>query len=395
MQTKAISSLALIVLAACSTPRSLETSGQGWTNAANSGSPQPSNAPAPAQPAASTDTAQAPPKAAPAASAAGAPAPPAAAPPSVPHAQAGAAALPESEMVASAGAPPVNNMPASSGPPGMSIDPDSGEVIFRTEPVALEGYEEAYTCMGITTTENMVIDGFKKGTQLFVHHAQFVKALFPEPEGISNCPEQFKVTWLPIFLAGAGASELQFDEGVGHVIPAGTQLVLQMHLYNASDKPVKEAVEIRMHKSKAANPTPVTPWAIGSADINVMPKESGSAQQICVQNAPVEVLAVFPHMHQLGQRLTIEVGKSMDAMQPLYARDPFNFDDQRMEKMKLKLEAGDMLRVTCDFKTNPGDTVVNFGESSDDEMCFFVGFALGEAPAQADCGNLWDALLTL
>jgi hypothetical protein len=100
-------------------------------------------------------------------------------------------------------------------------------------------------------------------------------------------------------------------------------------------------------------------------------------------------------MHQLGARMTIEVGKSLDAMRPLYARDPYSFDDQRMEKMKLKLEAGDMLRVTCDYKTNENDIVVNFGESSNDEMCFFVGFALGDAPAQADCPNLWDALLTL
>jgi hypothetical protein len=230
---------------------------------------------------------------------------------------------------------------------------------------------------------------------LFVHHEQFVKTLLPEPDGVSVCNQQFKITWMPIFLAGNGPSELQFDEGVGHVIAAGSQLMLQMHLFNATGQAVKEAVEIRMHKSRSANATPVTPWAIGSSQINIPAKQAGRAQNVCMQNDPVEVLAVFPHMHQLGNKMTIEVGKSMDAMRPLYVRDPFSFDDQRMEKMKLKLEAGDILRVTCDFNTNPQDKAVSFGESSNDEMCFFVGFALGESPAQADCPNLWDALLTL
>lgn len=111
-------------------------------------------------------------------------------------------------------------------------------------------------------------------------------------------------------------------------------------------------------------------------------------------NGPVELVAVFPHMHTLGKQFRVEVGKSLDAMRPFCTRDPFDFDDQRMEKVKMTLEAGDLLRVTCDYM-NDTDAVVGFGESSNEEMCFFVGFALGDFPAQADCPNLWDALFTL
>ncbi|HKU38734.1 MAG TPA: hypothetical protein VJR89_11320, partial [Polyangiales bacterium] len=213
-------------------------------------------------------------------------------------------------------------------------------------------------------------------------------------DGISTCNEQFKLTWMPIFLAGNGASELRFDEGVGHVLPAGTQLVLQMHLFNTSEKLVKQAVEIRMTRSKSANPTPVVPWAIGSADIKIPAGQSGKAQKVCTQTGPAKVLAVFPHMHQTGRRMTIEVGKSLDAMRPLYKRDPFNFDDQRMEKMTISLDTGDLLRVTCEYM-NTSAAEVGFGESSTDEMCFFVGFAHGDAAAGADCPDLWEHLLTL
>lgn len=316
--------------------------------------------------------------------------------PSTGAASASAAGTPAMPMAGSAAPPTMNIQPAApSGPPGISVDPSTGELVFRTSPVELKGSEESYTCFAATVDEDVVVDGFKKSAQKFVHHAQFVEALLPEPDGISVCNQQFKLTWLPIFLAGNGPSELQFDQGVGQVISAGTQLVLQMHLFNTTDQPVTQAVEIRMHKSTSPNPTPVTPWAIGSADINIPSHQSGQAQKICTQTGPVQVLAVFPHMHQLGSKMTIEVGKSMDAMQPLYTRDPFNFDDQHMEKTKIMLDTNDILRVTCDFKVNATDKEVTFGESSEDEMCFFVGFALGDSPAQADCPNLWDSLLTL
>jgi Copper type II ascorbate-dependent monooxygenase, C-terminal domain len=164
-----------------------------------------------------------------------------------------------------------------------------------------------------------------------------------------------------------------------------------MHLLNTSEQSATQAVEIRMHRSSSPNPTPVTPWAIGSSQIQLGARQAGRAQNVCTQGEPVDLLAVFPHMHQRGTKLNVEVGKSLDAMRPLYARDPFDFDDQHMEKRKISLEAGDVLRVTCDYM-NTTDQAVAFGESSNDEMCFFVAFALGDAPAQADCPNLWDAL---
>src|SRR5262249_61573446 len=131
----------------------------------------------------------------------------------------------------------------------------------------------SYTCFAATLDKDEVIDGFVKSAQPFVHPAQFVVAILPEPEGITECKDQFKLTWLPIFLAGNGASELRFDEGVGQALGAGTQLVLQMHLLNTSTTAVKQPVEIRMHRSSSRNPTPVAPWAIGSAALHVQPRQ--------------------------------------------------------------------------------------------------------------------------
>jgi hypothetical protein len=273
-------------------------------------------------------------------------------------------------------------------------DSATGELVFRTDPIELPAGTESYTCFAATLNDDVVVDGFSKSGQQFVHHIQFVRAILPEPEGLSKCDVLFKLTWLPIFLAGNGPSELRLDNGVGQVLSGGDQLVVQMHLLNTSNRDVKQAVEIRMHRSTASDPTPVSPWAIGSSEIDLAPRQPGQAQNVCTMSGPVDLVAVFPHMHMLGKQLKVEVGKSLDAMKPLYTRDPYDFDDQHMEKVHMSLAEGDMLRVTCNY-LNTTDKKVAFGESSRDEMCFFVAFALGDFPVQADCPNLWDPLFAL
>ena len=62
--------------------------------------------------------------------------------------------------------------------------------------------------------------------------------------------------------------------------------------------------------------------------------------------------------------------------------------------LRVQCSSDDVLRVACDYM-NTGDKTVTFGESTNDEMCFFVGFALGDSPGFADCPNLWDALFSL
>lgn len=268
------------------------------------------------------------------------------------------------------------------------MDANTGELVFRTDMINLPAGKESYICFSSTLDHDVVVDGFTKGAQSFVHHIQFVKTLAPEPEGQAECNVLFRITWLPIFLAGAGASELRLEEGVGHALPSGTQLMAQLHLLNAGDRDIHQQVEIRMHLSTSPNPTPVSPWAIGSSDINLAPRQAGRAQNVCTVKGQVDLVAVFPHMHLLGTSLTVETGKTMASLMPLYTRDPYSFDDQHMEKFKASLQDGDLVRVTCNYM-NTNDMVANFGESTHDEMCFFIGYALGDPPL-ADCGTLWD-----
>ena len=118
--------------------------------------------------------------------------------------------------------------PLPPGPPGIHREADG--VVFRTEPFTLQPGQERFVCYTQTLTENVVVDGYTKPTKPFLHHMVFAKTLGGEPEGSTDCDVLFRFSWEPMFLAGAGVSALQFPDGVGQVLPAGTRLLAQLHL---------------------------------------------------------------------------------------------------------------------------------------------------------------------
>ncbi|MGE3672305.1 MAG: hypothetical protein AB7K71_21730, partial [Polyangiaceae bacterium] len=115
-------------------------------------------------------------------------------------------------------------------------------------------------------------------------------------------------------------------------------------------------------------------YAFGTDKIALQPNAKGSAVDDCTMSEDVELFGLLAHMHYLGENLTFETASAGAALEQRYRKDPWNFDTQIIEPVSLKLKAGDQTRVTCNYdNSTPGD--IGFGESSNDEMCFLVGFA--------------------
>jgi hypothetical protein len=208
-----------------------------------------------------------------------------------------------------------------------------------------------------------------------VHHIVFVRTLTPEPAGFSDCNILFRPTWDPLFVTGAGSSTLAFPENAGHTLSKGTQLLVQLHLLNSGTQTVEDPVEIKMHRSSVANPIPVATYTFGTLQLKVPANRASQVQAGCQVDEDLQLIAGFPHMHRMGRSLRFEVGDSQDSMQTKFLRDPYDFDDQHVEQLDLKLSPGDKTRVTCDYQ-NTTSNDLTFGESTNNEMCFFVAFAL-------------------
>jgi plastocyanin len=252
------------------------------------------------------------------------------------------------------------------------------ELVFRTDTVQLKPGEERYLCFASTLDHDLTIDGYAHDGKAFVHHIVFSRALAPEPAGFSECDTLFRMTWDPLFITGAGNSKLDFPAGAAHRIGKGTQLVAQLHLLNNSDDMVEAPVEIKMHESSDSDPTPVGTYVFGSTEIDLPASKAVQVQGDCALTEDLQLIAAFPHMHRLGTKMRFEAGSSLDTMQSMYSRDPFDFDDQHIEAVDISLKAGGMARVTCNYD-NTTVRNVEFGESTNAEMCFFIASALGRS----------------
>jgi hypothetical protein len=248
---------------------------------------------------------------------------------------------------------------------------------YQTPSIAVAAGEERYVCYAQTLTEDLTIDRYDYTLVRGIHHLFFSRTLAPEPEGLSECDVLFRTTWVPLFVAGTGSASLQDPAGSATVLPKGTQVVLQVHLLNPASQGIDVTAALQMHRSTIANPTPVGIYAFGTERISLAPNAVGTASYDCTTAEDVESFGNFPHMHELGTALKLEVADSTGAYNEVYSRDPYSFNNQYIDTLPLSVPKGAKTRITCTY-ANTTDSVVTYGETTSDEMCFFVAFVAGD-----------------
>jgi len=298
---------------------------------------------------------------------------------------AGACAADEGEDLDSDGVAPgeadeASRLRSRRGPrPQVPCAPDAGSdadtVTWETGEFELLPGKERYLCFTKPIDADIVVNGYSSAGQPFVHHLIFSKNRRPGATGFAECDKAFDFNWEPIFITGAGPGKIDFPKEAGHKLPKGTQLVAQMHLLNLEDAPVKGKVSIQMRKSSVTNPIPVVSYIFGNPSVNLPPKQVSELRGDCKVRGPVKLIAGFPHMHTLGKSMRLEVGSSESTLKEVWKRDPFSFHDQAIDSLNLEIPAGSHTRVTCAWN-NTTDQTVKYGESTHDEMCYFMGFTL-------------------
>lgn len=260
-----------------------------------------------------------------------------------------------------------------------------GDQNFATEAFSIEQGKEKLLCYAKTLDQDLVIDGFDFQPQPLVHHLLFVHAQAKEPEGFSDCNVLFRPTWRPLFTATTAPTRLEMPTGTGLKLKKGDQLVLQLHLLNATSSEGTSKVDIRMRTAPSNEVEPVGVFVFGRSDFELPPKKTTEVVSDCTISKDISVFAAGPHMHYLGRKLSFEVDAA-GTMEERFRRDPYTFDDQRLEPWEAKLRAGTKTRTRCFFENTQTETA-RFGESSLDEMCFFVAFVRGQSGLDVCMGD--------
>jgi hypothetical protein len=258
-------------------------------------------------------------------------------------------------------------------------------VSWTTGKYRMEAGTERYLCFASNLDQDVVVNGYANDTQPLVHHLVFarVNGAQPEPEGLSECPTSFHGNWEQLYVSGAGTNTLEFPADAGHILMKGQQVVAQLHLLNVTDHAVESTLTIQMRRAKVANPRPVSLYMLGTSAVDLPAHAVSQVVSNCSMWLPITLIAGFPHMHQLGTGLRVEVGPSAAKLREVYKRDPYDYHDQHIDKLELTLAPGDMTRVTCTFN-NTSDRTVSYGETNDMEMCYFFGFAI-DLPLESSC----------
>lgn len=254
---------------------------------------------------------------------------------------------------------------------------------FEAGPFEVPAGEERFFCYSHILEEDLWVDNMVLESHPVVHHVLYSITGNTDPEGFFECDALFQSNWVPIFVAGTGDTVLEMPEGSGHILEKGTQFTMQLHLLNASSEDVNETVPMHFHKMPAIPEKPVEIVVFGNMNIALPPAESEVVGD-CDSDSDMTIFKVFPHMHLLGRSMVVETGPDEDNLQEIFRRDPYDFDDQYLSDIDIEIKAGDRVRVTCGYY-NPFEDVVTFGESSLNEMCFFIGFATGANHQLSGC----------
>jgi mono/diheme cytochrome c family protein len=174
-----------------------------------------------------------------------------------------------------------------------------------------------------------------------------------------------------------------YQPGAAKRIPAGSNLILQMHYSKTTAKPEKDRTSVALVFAKQPVEKTIETLTVVNSLFLIPPgAENHEATACYTVPRDIQFVNYFPHMHVRGKDMKYEVIYPDGRRETLLQVDKYNFNWQTLYTLKnpLLVPKGSRFVVTAHFdnsaknKYNPDPTkAVRFGEPTYDEM--LVGYA--------------------
>lgn len=228
---------------------------------------------------------------------------------------------------------------------------------------------ETYKCVRKTLSEDQYITGIRPIAPNGTHHTVLTIGPASGPDGIVDCNPAVNADMM-LFGSGVGTGDLLLPDGVAFKAEKGQQLLLNLHLFNVTGAPLSGTSGIEVSTTTPDAITHLGESILGGpVNFQINPGEQTIVGG-CRMNGDVTVLALMPHMHQLGTHM--KVTAELPGGDQILLDKSYSFDDQAIVPLDtpLELDSGTRLRVECTYN-NTTEEVVSFGEGgTNDEMCF-------------------------
>jgi hypothetical protein len=213
------------------------------------------------------------------------------------------------------------------------------------------------------------------------HHLVMFRALSPEPAGtVRDCSDVSSMgTLIPVMIPTTVGFN-GFPDGFAIKAPKGTQIVWQQHYLNTGPTPLETRDVAHVGWLDAAKVRTTVGFLTVSDTSYSIPGEGKEVklEMSCVVPADMNVLLLFPHMHEWGTRFYGYVNDKRMIDVPVWDAHYRDLPPTLTftEFNPLVLKKGDVLKHECFFKNETGKEI-RFPK----EMCTTSGYYF---PAERD-----------
>lgn len=235
------------------------------------------------------------------------------------------------------------------------------------------GATDTYRCIRYTVPTDTYITNITAQAPSGTHHTvlSISASNVAGPDGEYDC--QVQTIGRPmIYASGVGTDPLDFPTNVGLKIPAGTQVHLNLHLFNATDNVLAGDSAILI-KTSPTPPPMLAEMVFAGKIVFSIPQGMQTVSNFCTVNTPYTLFAYWPHMHKTATHSKLEMirGSGASAVTTVLHDLAYDFNEQKYYKplAEVSVLQGDKIQVTCTYDNMTGQTL-HFGDSTNDEMCF-------------------------
>jgi hypothetical protein len=184
-----------------------------------------------------------------------------------------------------------------------------------------------------------------------------------------------------------GGNPLIVPPEAGFPQTSSTHYMVQVHYSNAANLPnPSDSTGFDLCTTPNLRKYDANVIAFGTELISIPPRASATTTTCLTVPSSLDgttFFAAFPHMHELGTAISTELLVEGGAPIDMGTIPTWQFSNQPWLTINSNLSTGDIVRTTCSWN-NPGDTTVNFGQDTTDEMCFsFSAYYPAASPAMA------------
>ena len=185
----------------------------------------------------------------------------------------------------------------------------------------------------------------------------------------------------PLAVTQKESETITLPTGVAYTLAPDQLVRIEMHYINTSDADVEVSASTTLVEIPDEDFQYEADFLfIGNPDIEIAPHSDftvgPSFLPLPEDLADIHVFAITGHEHQWGTGVEVALAPAEAGPDEMvYAPDPFlwNEPETTYHAPALDIPSGAGFRFTCDYY-NGSDATVDFGESANDEMCFFWAY---------------------